>query len=1427
MRASLLKTHKTIELIGSDLHNLRNIDVTFPVGKLTLVAGVSGSGKSSLVDTLAAEAYRRMRRHLELPLDWPEDEAPAAFIGPLPACIHTRQRSFRATTRSTVATASGMMGLIRRLFISHARAYCAEIDDYVPAPSPSLYTDWLWRHYRGRATVWTVPAYRLATDGIAIAKRLLKAGFSHAIVRSETDPPLVFAKGREISLGKWRPLSPNNRHIIESKVGIFDTRTKDVKVKSSLRQALECAFESSSGHVLVELHDATLPLLADLKGAFGFRLDSRLHHVHPDSPLIFAPPNSHLLTFNQPTHELSGACPACKGTGTVLDLEMSNFVSRPDRSMHEGALALWTATGYKHINIRQETIEGLRGMDGFSPDIPWKKLSAAAQNLILNGSESRPVIDRNRTTGRKLGTGKVFPGFKSAIIERILRGTPTAQRLNEYVQETQCLSCHGSRWSRQALALQVGRIGLETLLETPFAKFDSLTKASGLLHKYEREPHVQALQFFAHAFVNVGLGHLSASRGMTTLSEGEARRVRLACLLNLGSSGLLLLLDEPSRGLHEQDLQGLIVSLERLKKLHTLIVTDHRRMIAHAADSVVVLGPGAGLAGGEIIYNGTSHVRKWRMPAHSYERKKVAPKTNPPMIRIKGGSIHNVNGADCSIPIGMLTCITGVSGSGKSSFIRGVLVPALAQLINSPDTHVDDFVLAHGSWKSANTDQPLAGILALDQRTPPPNRRSLVLTSLNLAEALRIRFGRCQDAKTLGLTDADFGLNAGMGRCPQCLGLGKVEEMELWTVCPRCGGKRFADLALSVRVAGLSISEVLDLSIEQASKLAEDLFPQHAKLLQMACDLGLAHLPLSQRVDELSGGELQRLRITNKLGPAEAANWLIVLDEPTAGLHPADIDRLLMALDRIVSAGRNTLILIEHNIELIRQADWVVDFGPGGGPAGGRILNCATPKSLRVESTPTACALRNEFLSNVPNKPSLNIGNGEIATPEAAEAWLRVLLGLQSDPPFEEDCSSLKFEELTAKIDRAFDTKQIWEIGGLNIEIVQLLLAQNLLQPLNEQIGKLAERWSKDSTARLWINPYIGAIQHWGLLLPLSISKAARSRISAINLIANREALDDFAMARVTGPRLLPEHLTIPCFEHKIREALALGEGFLELQTTRGEVIGIVCNRLLNLQKGLVTPVGLSVEQFLRQHVSGRCPMCKGEGSVPMLDLNLLIANPKLPMGAEGFFRPETSEIIRWIRRSIQLPFFRRLEEECLWNGGIPFNKLTPAVCAVFLWGFWKRPGHGSFLAKAKADPEVVASWLKWDGLIAYVLEQVSRSTSASWAQKLLLSRTNCPCPTCLGSGLGPNAMLLKLKDKSLLEWISVDTVDSFIQSLKSLRPSSTRNRRLLERVLECLTPLAKKSVKWRLNGRVQKTPVASEVYQRVVEEFTCFRFLG
>lgn len=589
-----------------------------------------------------------------------------------------------------------------------------------------------------------------------------------------------------------------------------------------------------------------------------------------------------------------------------------------------------------------------------------------------------------------------FEGFRSAILERVSRRGATADRLAFLIGEGDCPSCDGSRWSESARALRLGDYTIDQLLALNFGELSAIcAPKSKFARSLPRDaaPYIEQAHRLAKSFVGVGLDHISGDRGMLEVSEGESRRMRLASTLDGRHSGLCLLLDEPARGLHDEDVDRLSVTLAELSGTHSLILNEHRRRLASAASFFVELGPGAGPYGGKIVHAGKVPKSWWEVNSLLTRQARPISKREP-KLRIKNARINSLQGVDVTIPLGHLVCVVGVSGSGKSSFVRGVLVPALAAQFQTTSDALD-FDVCRGRWTSLSGTEHLSGLIALDQRLPPANRRSTVATFLGLAETLRNHYANLPAAASAGLSPSDFGLNAGQGRCEGCLGIGEVEEAGRWVTCPTCGGARFGPSVLCVLDRGYDIAQILERSI---SSLCSEPFPPFEgviPLLEIADRLGVGHLSLGRRLDTISGGELQRLRIARELSKRPRESLIFVLDEPAAGLHREDVARLLQTLDQIVKDG-HSVVVVEHNLELVAAADWVVEFGPGSGPRGGRLIAEDTPARLSKMNTPTGRMLR---AAPEPAKISCRKSSHSLASPpnhsEAASAlrWLRRLLG--------------------------------------------------------------------------------------------------------------------------------------------------------------------------------------------------------------------------------------------------------------------------------------------------------------------------------------------------------------------------------------------------------------------------------------------------
>ena len=1076
--------------------------------------------------------------------------------------------------------------------------------------------------------------------------------------------------------------------------------------------------------------------------------------------------------------------------------------------------------------------EGLRGVRGFSPNTPWSQLSPDAQEVVLFGSRDQAVADVDRYTKRKLSTPRYFPGFVPEILRRS-DGKGPASRLAEFVVEARCPECRGTRWSREARALRLSEWHIQEILALPFDRLRELARPGGSMEAKLPEPTrslATGLCAAADAFVEAGLGHVSGERGMTTLSEGESRRSRLAALLHTRGEGLALLLDEPARGLHEEDVRRLSLALDKLKRRHTLIINEHRVSLANVADQLLEIGPGAGQSGGQIIYQGPPKMATQLASRMAAARRRLTVDPAGNRLTIAGAWIHTLSNVACSIPLGRLVSVTGVSGSGKSSFIRGILLPALQKEL--PDRiDCDGFAWAGGAWDSIEGSSKISSVLALEPRTPSTQRRSTVATLLGLADDMRKIFSRSPEAARLHLKPTDFGWNAGRGRCQSCLGLGEVEDDGGWVACPHCGGRRFGEQVLSVRFNGQDVADILALSIEELLDHPMAIEAGWRPLLEQLIALDLGYLTPGRRLDRLSGGEHQRLRIAQTLANRNPEGLVLVLDEPSAGLHPTDVRRLLRVLDRVVAKGANTVVLVEHNLDLIRASDWVIDFGPGGGPEGGRVVGQGPPEVIARLDTPTGRALGGKLASFLPCNGAVvrsNSDSGKVdlqASARTARQWLRGLIG--EDVPAE-DLESVDVGALAVVFDAVAAAARPCEIGGLDIEIGRLLLDRG--NDSSRDLGHLSETWIRNPNAHLQIHPLLEEIRVWGSRLPVSVARTAQKRLSHMGLKITRDAMspEDLPDVRATGGRFQLAGGTLDERIQCLRGALAVGGGYVELADGEQRILGSIRRRHVDLGSPVpaVAPLSAGSASLSRSHAAGRCPCCGGVGSVTTIDEGLYISEPTADPLDESFLRPEALGVLRGVRRSNLLPFFKRMISEGLWPQGCSFSRLEPDDRAILLHGYWCRPSHGSFLKNPKAKPEDVRSWMRWDGLIPAIRAESERSRNAEWRRQLEKSYKLVDCPRCQGTGLQLHSRAVRLGPHSLFEWIREGSIGEFAQALEEMPPVSSRANRMKVRILHCLEPLAEAVPRASLRESIGDPKLLRSVFERTVHSLTQLKVL-
>ena len=1397
-----------IEVIGADANNLRHIDVTLPLNAVSVITGVSGSGKSSLLtETLAAEGIRRTRTFLDVAQGELTRDHVGAFVSPTPPTVLVGQRGFRPNVRTTVGTATGFLSVLRRLFWLASRPYSDRAQEDVPPASPETYARWVSGHYRGTAEIWAAPVRGRRTDGVAAVDRLASHGLQQVVLRSETDAPHQRERGRVISSSDFTGVNPGVRHTIEAFVATVDVVGR--KTEQRLHHLLTTAFLASNGSVVVMLPASVDPELA---GPHGARLDSTRHCVHPDASDVFAAPSQHLLSFNAPEHQLSGACRACRGVGIGKQLREHVLVARPDRAMREGSFAIWTPKNYKYVNIQHDTIEGLRGIRGFSPDVPWGNLTASARALVLDGSGEELIADRD-ASGRAYGSPRVFRGFRPIILEKSTGTTKTAAALADYVDTVRCPACTGTRWSFQARALRVAGYGIADILAMAFEEVESLTAPGGAFARSMPEqmrPTVASLNRHAQAAGLVGLAYLTADRGMHDVSDGESRRIRLARVLDAGERGFCLLLDEPARGLHESDLSRMALALDRLRGRHTVILNSHRERLWAAADWQVDVGPGAGAAGGEVVYAGPV-----RRPGSSQKRLRAPLPVNlkKSTITLRGGYVHNVRNVDCRIPLGRLTCICGVSGSGKSSFVRGVLAPAL--LASAPGG-TTDFALRSGRWRSVSGIRTVTEVVALDQTVPQPNRRSLVATCAGLFDKIRSVFAVSPAAKRAGLSASDFGINAGRGRCQSCLGAGELDDGDNRSVCPVCGGSRYGHDALSVRVADVNVRELMDTPVDHLGSWG-DLFRIPPQLTSAMVDLGLGHLALGRPMDTLSGGEVQRLRLAKRLGTTSPGSALFILDEPAVGLHRDDVGRLAGALTRVLDNGHHTVVIVEHDLDLIRAADWVVEFGPGGGPSGGRVVFSGTLEQLADEHTPTGLAVAGR-LASLKRRPRVRQHVSTVRSLPLDErvarttALMRTLISGNAVVDVASDQESV--EPVVVLDDHLWSGREGWEIGGLEHEIPKLLLDLQRTTGGNG-VADLIATWATHPSAWLAVHPFLTEMQVWGSSVPRSIARAAIARVEgeALRLVTTKggdvPTPFDTRRVRATGARLCPHDRSPDARRRAVADALAVGARYTELRDLGGRLLASAGDRLLDLKTETVAPMTPTPSDFSRLAERGRCPMCRGERVVTTIPDTLVIGTNTVRSDDRRFLSPDALAVMKGVLRNELTPFLRRLSKEGLWNSATPFARLDRAEREMMLFGCWARPGAGSFLKRPSANPVEVASWLRWDGLYRRLLDETDRSRNPDWASQVRAGARKRRCPRCKGSGLQLFARLLPVGDVSLADWVCLGDGGRMLDQIRRIVPRTPRQQRTHTRILHCLAPL------------LTLATAPSTVAMRTVESFT------
>ena len=926
-------TIEKLVIRGAREHNLKDVSLDLPRDALIVFTGLSGSGKSSLAfDTIFAEGQRRYVESLSAyarqflgQMDKPDVD----FIEGLSPAVSIDQKSTNRNPRSTVGTITEVYDYLRLLFARAGRPHCPQCSKPVSRQSPQQIVDQILELPPATKFQVLAPVVRERKgEFVDLFTDLVKQGYSRAIV-----------DGEAISLSEPPKLKKQEKHTIEV---VIDRLTAKAESKSRLTDSIETALRLSSGIVLLDFVDAK---------AGQEKIHTYSEHLAcHDCNLSFEELEPRSFSFNSPF----GACPECSGIGTKLEIDQDLVIPDDGLSISEGAIAPWA--GSQSDGYFMRLVEALSKDIKFSLDVPWKKISAKAQDAILNGYEYEIKM---RYKGR-YGTKNYTTGFEGVIpfIHRKHSETESdysRDKYEAYMRQIPCGACNGARLKPEVLAVTIGEKSIAQVCElsiddcAAFLKQVKLSKREAqIAERVMKEVHAR-LGFL----LDVGLDYLSLDRPAGTLSGGEAQRIRLATQIGSGLVGVLYVLDEPSIGLHQRDNRRLIETLTRLRDLgNTLIVVEHDEETIRTADWVVDIGPGAGEHGGHVVVSGSVKEMLSNMEsvtgAYLSGRKSIAvpaarrPVDKSRILSVKGATENNLKKVDASFPLGCLVAITGVSGSGKSTLVNDILYSALARELQGsrvvPGRHrkIEGLELVD---KVVHVDQSPIG------RTP----RSNPATYTGVFDHIRKIFAATPEAKVRGYQQGRFSFNVKGGRCESCSGDGTLKiEMnflpDVYVPCEVCRGARYNRETLEVHFKGKSIADVLDMPIEEALEFFEAI-PAIARHLKTLNDVGLGYVRMGQSAPTLSGGEAQRVKLASELQKRSTGRTVYVLDEPTTGLHFDDVAKLLGVLNRLVDAG-NTVIVIEHNLDVIKTADWIIDLGPEGGGRGGEIVATGTPEHV-------------------------------------------------------------------------------------------------------------------------------------------------------------------------------------------------------------------------------------------------------------------------------------------------------------------------------------------------------------------------------------------------------------------------------------------------------------------------------------------------
>ena len=937
----MAQSHSHLSVRGARVHNLKNVDLEIPRDSLVVFTGLSGSGKSSLAfDTIFAEGQRRYVESLSAyarqflgQVDRPDVD----FIEGLSPAVSIDQKSTNRNPRSTVGTITEIYDYMRLLWARIGKPHCAECGELIQSQTVQQIADQLTGLTPGTRFLVVAPVVEQKKgEFVELFAELSAAGFARALV-----------DGEQVSLTDPPDLKKSYKHDIAV---VVDRLVASDDVLERLTDSLETALKLTGGFVHIHLVDGD----EDRVLTFSEKLSCPNNH-----PVALTEIEPRTFSFNSPF----GACTECSGLGTRMSVDEELLLADDEMSIADGVIVPWTSQGKGLYQYYDKLLTGLAADLDFSLATPWKDLPDGVREAVLTGNNYSVKVKWKNRYGREVSYSSGFEGVIPYIERQYMQADSDVQRARwaEYLREVPCPACEGRRLRPEVLAVTVDDRSISDVTELSLGDAAAFMDA---LHLSEREAHIAAqvlreIRARLTFLIEVGLSYLNLARSAGTLSGGEAQRIRLATQIGSGLTGVLYVLDEPSIGLHQRDNRRLIETLVKLRDLgNTLIVVEHDEETIRTADWLVDIGPRAGVEGGEVVHSGTyddllSNRRSitgdflsGRTVIGVPVKRRSVDKTR--LIEVVGARANNLQMVDVTFPLGTFTAVTGVSGSGKSTLVNDILYKVLANKLNGARA-------VAGKHTRVTGLEHLDKVVHVDQNPIGRTPRSNPATYTGVFDKIRALFAETTEAKTRGYQQGRFSFNVKGGRCEACSGDGTLKiEMnflpDVYVDCEVCHGRRYNRETLQVRYKGKNIAEVLDMPIAEAAEFFEPISSIH-RFLQTLVDVGLGYVRLGQSATTLSGGEAQRVKLATELQKRSNGRSIYVLDEPTTGLHFEDVRKLLLVLNGLADKG-NTVIVIEHNLDVIKSADWIIDMGPEGGSGGGTVVAVGTPE--QVAKSPTS-----------------------------------------------------------------------------------------------------------------------------------------------------------------------------------------------------------------------------------------------------------------------------------------------------------------------------------------------------------------------------------------------------------------------------------------------------------------------------------------